>query len=456
MSTAANAGLSPIDQAYGFAHAGKAEDALRIVVALLDRFSADRSLNLDAGLDAPGEPIDTALLGAELLANVAPELSKATALHCRDACIAAGDLPQAVAAAFIAQRADPNAVAEVTPIAQAFALGSPRIGKGGRTPPTLPIQNFQLDAKVAALSGTTLQKEVARVLQQFLSNRIPPAEDRTLPTHPLFSTLAGGSLARLLAVFSLQDVQAGEILISKGDDGTELFLVVRGMLEAFLPSDEGETRLAALGPGGLVGEMALVSDAPRAASVRAVEPTRVLVVSKAALEQEARREASIGEALAQYCRKRMLSNLMNHSFALSALSTEEKSSLLSRFESHNSAPGDPLVEEGKPGPGLFLIAAGHVRVSRVDADGDSLVVAELGPGEVVGEISLVLRQPASASVTATHATVCLFLPAEEFQKVVAEHPGLLQKLYSLAVNREDELNTVIAQQALDLGDITLL
>ena len=91
-----------------------------------------------------------------------------------------------------------------------------------------------------------------------------------------------------------------------------------------------------------------------------------------------------------------------------------------------------------------------------DADGDRLQLAALGPGDVVGEISLVLRRPATADVVAAHPTVALHLPRDRFQDAIRQHPGLLNELYEIATRREEETRTVVGQQALDVEDVVLL
>ena len=130
--------------------------------------------------------------------------------------------------------------------------------------------------------------------------------------------------------------------------------------------------------------------------------------------------------------------------------------LVARFETLTFDRGDVLVAEGQDSNGLFLVASGDVAVEREDADGERLRLATLGPGDVVGEISLVLRRPANATVTALEPTVAMRLSREEFQRAIKEHPTLLPELYELASKRDEETRTVVAQQAIDAGDVVLL
>jgi CRP-like cAMP-binding protein len=152
----------------------------------------------------------------------------------------------------------------------------------------------------------------------------------------------------------------------------------------------------------------------------------------------------------------MVANLVRHSSILAAVDPTERQVLMDRFETRTFSAGDRLVTHGEEGGGLFLIASGTVTVSSEDADGDRIQITDLGPGDVVGEISLVLRRPATADVTAVHHTVALELSREKFQEAIKEYPSLLSELYELATTREDETKSVVAQEALDVEDIVLL
>ena len=159
-----------------------------------------------------------------------------------------------------------------------------------------------------------------------------------------------------------------------------------------------------------------MSDAPRAASVLAVETAQVFAASRTSLEALAAREATIGRALGSFCHHRMVSNLMRLSTILSAVEPAKRAELIARFNTQTFEAGDVLVREGEEAGCLFLIASGGVEVRGSEEDGDRVVLAHLGPGDVVGEISLVLRRPATADVVAVHTTVALGLTVISFRK----------------------------------------
>ncbi|HEY3495169.1 MAG TPA: protein kinase [Polyangiaceae bacterium] len=77
----------------------------------------------------------------------------------------------------------------------------------------------------------------------------------------------------------------GQLVIREGDTGEAAYIIVSGRCRAFRKADDGEETLATMGPGDVFGEMALLLDEPRAASVVAVEPCTLLVLDRATLEE---------------------------------------------------------------------------------------------------------------------------------------------------------------------------
>ena len=188
----------------------------------------------------------------------------------------------------------------------------------------------------------------------------------------------------------------------------------------------------------------------------AVGPALLLVITRAQLEGLATQDAAVGRELGAFCQGRMVANLVRHSVILSALAPSERDEIITHFVTRSFDAGESLVHQGTDSHSLFLIASGNVDVRSTDADGDRVVLAELGPGQVVGEISLVLRKPATADVTAISPTVVLELTQERFMDVIRDHPALLRDLYELALARDEETRSVVAQKALDVSDTVLL
>ena len=102
----------------------------------------------------------------------------------------------------------------------------------------------------------------------------------TLRTVSLFAELPREVLARLVSEFDELEVPAGRTVFSQGDPGDALYVVVSGAVEVRGERDGPGERVAVLGPGDCLGEMALVTGDPRSATVVALSPTRLLRLDK--------------------------------------------------------------------------------------------------------------------------------------------------------------------------------
>jgi len=81
---------------------------------------------------------------------------------------------------------------------------------------------------------------------------------------------------RLAEVAVEKRFQPGQVILPEGAPGRELYLIVEGLVEVVKGREAEEMELARRGPGDCFGEMGFVEGSPRFASVRALEPTRVL------------------------------------------------------------------------------------------------------------------------------------------------------------------------------------
>jgi CRP-like cAMP-binding protein len=106
-------------------------------------------------------------------------------------------------------------------------------------------------------------------------------EERSeLARMPLFRQASPSELDPILDRLRAEEFAPGAVIIRQGDVGDRFYLVRRGRVVVTVADAAGERVLGEMGPGEYFGEMALLSDAPRSASVRAVEPTAVWSMGK--------------------------------------------------------------------------------------------------------------------------------------------------------------------------------
>ena len=98
---------------------------------------------------------------------------------------------------------------------------------------------------------------------------------------PLFAALPPQELEPIAAVAEEEDFSEGELLAVRGEPGDTLYVIVDGQVQVL---GAGEQELAVRGPGDTIGEMAVISSKPRAASLLAMSDVRVLELRKPAFE----------------------------------------------------------------------------------------------------------------------------------------------------------------------------
>jgi CRP/FNR family transcriptional regulator, cyclic AMP receptor protein len=102
-----------------------------------------------------------------------------------------------------------------------------------------------------------------------------------LKSVPLFSGCSRDELKELAAVADELDLREGTDLTKEGKPGREFFVLIEGTADV---TRDGE-KISELGPGDWLGEIALVTQSPRTATVAATSPVRVLVITDRAFRQ---------------------------------------------------------------------------------------------------------------------------------------------------------------------------
>jgi CRP/FNR family transcriptional regulator, cyclic AMP receptor protein len=117
-------------------------------------------------------------------------------------------------------------------------------------------------------------------------------------TVDLFSALPRPLSALLFANAKPVHLEAGQVLFVADDPGDGCYRIEKGLLKVSIVSGSGDERiLAILGPGAIVGELAVLDGLPRSASVLALRDTELLFVSKAKFDQYAHNHPELYQQL---------------------------------------------------------------------------------------------------------------------------------------------------------------
>jgi len=372
--------------------------------------------------------------------NRACEVYKSVAWHC----IKSGYPLMGLLCTKRAARLQGGAEETLAILAELYGLESERI-VADLPIPELPASEPDLPVDVGSLTGEKIAALATQVARDFPDTRYP----RELPAIPLFSLLTAEAFYPILEILDLRTYKPGEFIVRQGDPCEAIYMLAHGEVEVVEGlGDKGGRTLARLASGAVFGEMALITDAPRLASARAIRESEVLALRREDLDAAAEDLDDLTWAMAKFTRQRFLQHVLLTSPVFTPFGPEERKEILERFTSVGVPTDEVVIEEGSQGPGLYIILGGEVEVSKFEG-GTRVHLTRLAEGAVFGEISLVHEAPTTATVQAVRGGEFLFLSREDFQSLVASRPAIKEALRALGEAR-------LAEQARAMQDAGLV
>jgi CRP/FNR family cyclic AMP-dependent transcriptional regulator len=128
---------------------------------------------------------------------------------------------------------------------------------------------------------------------------------------------------------------------------------------------------------------------------------------------------------------------------LSSLSAEFSAALFSQARIVHLAPQQTLFIAGDPGDGCYLVDEGLLKVNIVSSSGAERILAILGAGALVGELSMIDGAPRSASVTAIRESKLRFVSRTAFEAAAHTWPELYRHITTLLVRRLRDIDNVV-------------
>lgn len=258
-----------------------------------------------------------------------------------------------------------------------------------------------------------------------------------LATMPLFTGLPKDVLRAIGERLLLRHVPAGALVFAEGTPGDALYIIDSGQVEIVSDSRAGSFVLARLGADEFFGEMALLSGRPRSSAARTAEHTNLWVLYRSDFDDLVNRYPTISLAMGKVLSQRLAE--MDRRFTeshlrglklLAGLSSSQLEDVGSRLRPTRFEQDETVIKQGEPGDEMYFIESGRARVVREMSPTKALVLAELGAGDLFGEMALLTGAPRSATVTALSELNLWILGHADFDELVTAYPNL-----ALAVSR---------------------
>ena len=246
------------------------------------------------------------------------------------------------------------------------------------------------------------------------------AAQRALAATPLFAGLPKEALESLVEHLTLVSLEPGVALFHEGDPGDALYVIVEGEVAV---QAEGPPRveMARLGPGAFIGEVALMTDQPRSATVSATQTSELLRIDRQTLSRVLADHGDVLRAVLRFVRERLVDRWMRTSPLFRPFDDQERNELASRFQFLEIESDTVLLSSGSKPDGLYIVLAGQYQVRR-----GGTTIATLGPGDLIGETALLSGGLFKSDVIARGKSLALCLPASEFREMIMTHPHVLE------------------------------
>lgn len=263
-----------------------------------------------------------------------------------------------------------------------------------------------------------------------------PAARSLLGSVPIFSGLDQSALRRLEQEMVQVRLATGDILMRRGDPGDSLFVIISGCLQVLLQHADGaEQVLAQLAEGDCLGEIALLTGQPRSATIKAVQESELLKLTKEAFDRFAADYPDVQSRLVQLASHRQSSLYL----ALTDLFRGLDRSVLEEFVRESTwlrlPGGETLFHQGDQPDCFYAVVHGRLQVLIQSGGADAQIVRHIGRGTCVGETSLLTGEPHSATVRALRDSELVRLPKATFTRLLEEHPRAATELAKTLARR---------------------
>eukprot|EP00736_Rhodelphis_marinus_P000587 Rmarinus@m.3715 len=237
----------------------------------------------------------------------------------------------------------------------------------------------------------------------------------------LFSHLDDSQREIVVGAMFECNFKAGDVIIQQGDDGDNYYVVDSGECEIFVKQEGGEEKkVLDCGPGDSFGELALMYNAPRAATVKAKSDVKVWAVDRVTFK------LILMDTTMQ--KRNKYDGFLKNVPILQTLHEYERCMVADALKEIEFDDGETIVEQGEHGDCFYIVDSGEVDCFQKVPDKEEPVkVSTLKEGQYFGEVALLTGQPRVATVIARGATRCLCLEQEAFNRILGPLKDILKR-----------------------------
>ncbi|XP_075455823.1 cAMP-dependent protein kinase type II-beta regulatory subunit isoform X3 [Ascaphus truei] len=233
----------------------------------------------------------------------------------------------------------------------------------------------------------------------------------------LFKNVDQEQMSQVLDAMFEKLVKCGEHLIDQGDDGDNFYVIDRGTYDICVKSDGVGRCVGAYDNHGSFGELALMYNTPRAATIIATSVGAIWGLDRATFRRIIVRNNAR--------KRRMYENFIESLPFLKSLEFSERLKVVDVIGTKIYGDGEQIIAQGDGAESFFIVESGEVRItmkrkqSKSDAEvKEAVEIARYSRGQYFGELALVTNKPRAASAYAVGNVKCLAMDVQAFERLL--------------------------------------
>lgn len=241
----------------------------------------------------------------------------------------------------------------------------------------------------------------------------------------LFAHLDDEQSDQVLAALQERKVPAKDVrVIVQGDAGDYFYIVESGNFDIYVsktghvePGPDGMgTKVASSGPGTSFGELALMYNAPRAATVVSTEASILWQLDRITFRRILMDSA--------FQRRRMYESFLEEVPLFASLTPYERSKIADALDTHKYPAGSAIIKEGDVGDKFYILESGSAEAVKRGSDAP---LKSYNKGDYFGELALLEDKPRAASVVSKSEVKVATLGKDGFQRLLGPVEGIMRR-----------------------------
>uniref|UniRef100_A0A674D644 cAMP-dependent protein kinase type II regulatory subunit n=1 Tax=Salmo trutta TaxID=8032 RepID=A0A674D644_SALTR len=244
----------------------------------------------------------------------------------------------------------------------------------------------------------------------------------------LFKNLDPEQMSQVLDAMFEMPVEAGEHIIDQDDDGDNFYVIERGTFDILMKSDKVERVVGSYDNQGSFGELALMYNTPRAATIIATSVGALWCMDRLMFRRIIVKN--------NHKKRKMYEAFIESLPLLTSLQVSERMCVVDVLSSKTYTDGEQIIAQGATANCFYIVESGQVRITmntsklkKEEGEGveEEVEIATCTRGQYFGELALVTNKPRAASAYAVGNVKCLVMDVQAFERLLGPCMDIMKR-----------------------------